>query len=859
MSKTNTDKIKSLFEKALDIDKSKRESFFENLDDSEKQYAEEVKSLLESYEEGVDFLEIETENSNFAKNSTSLHPLIGKHIGPYLIEEEIGIGGMGVVFAGKRDDGEFYQKVAVKIIKQGLSSDYLLKRFQNERQTLANLQHPNIAKLFDGGKTSEELPYLIMEFIEGIPITEYCDKNNLSVENRLKLFVTVCKAVQYAHQNLVVHRDIKPGNILVNKEGNPKLLDFGVAKLLSGEYTEESDEALTKPGMWHLTPEYASPEQINGSNITTSSDIYSLGVLLYKLLTGSEPYKIYNNSPLVISKIIAEEKITRPSEVLHKQTKESAADNGELRKTHNPVGDYKQLKGDLDNIVLKAMHKEPSQRYSSVQEFANDIERYLSGLPVIARSDTITYRFTKFVKRHKAGVALFILINLIVVVSVAAIIYQGAVAAKERDKAKVENQKYEKVNDFLTNILSSVAPNEIGRDVKVYDILEKAAEDVENDFKGQPEIEASIKSTLGNTYVNLGEYEKGKPFLMQAYEINKKIYGEHSKETAESIHDLGLYYDWIGEYHIADSLYGKSIDIFNEVLTEPTKIYAEALNNHAIVKMNFGENDEAQKLYLKAIEISKSVEGEKNRNVAVMMNNLAISYMDTGKLDEAEQYYKKSLKIIMELLGKERPEVGSAYNNMAKIFIKKEQFDSAEIYLQKSYELKYKLKGKDHPDVGLALNNLGVLEIHRKNYDKAEQYFTRGLKQYLETYSEEHPLVWLSNYWLGRVYFNKREYSLSESYYRKSLGIMIKKMPEDYWEIWRTKGELGICLVKLDKLSEAENLLNDSYNYYIKNLPDNKLAIQDILTGIVDLYEKLNDQEKLSKFKNLLESYKKST
>lgn len=849
MKKLDTEKIKSIFEKALSLDKSTRNSFFQNLDEEEKQYAEEVKSLLKAYEADNDFLEVNTDSPS---NS---HPMIGQHIGPYLIEKELGIGGMGVVFAGKRDDGEFDQKVAIKIIKQGLSSDYLLKRFQNERQTLANLQHPNIARLLDGGKTSEELPYLIMEFIDGIPITEYCDTKNLSIKGRLKLFITACEAVQYAHQNLVIHRDIKPGNILVNQNGNPKLLDFGVAKLLNDDLGR-SDEALTKPGMWHLTPEYASPEQISGSNITTASDIYSLGVLLYKLLTGSEPYKIYNHSPSLISRIITEEKVTKPSELVQRNT-----NNIKLTdvNTSKYFSNYKQLKGDLDNIVLKAMHKEASQRYSSVQEFALDITRYLNGLPVMARTDTISYRFTKFVQRHKAGVVLFVLINLIILASVTAIIYQGAIAAEERDKAKIENQKYEKVNDFLTNILSSVDPSEIGRDVKVYDILEKASEDVENNFKGQPEVEASIKSTLGNTYVNLGEYEKGKPFLTEAYEINKSIYGEHSKEAAESIHDLGLYYDWIGEYHIADSLYGKSIDIFNEVLTEPIKIYADALNNHAIVKMNFGENDEAQKLYLKAIKTSKAVEGEKNRNVAVMMNNLAISYMDTGKLDEAEEYYKKSLKILIELLGNDRPEVGSSYNNMASLFIQKEQFDSAEVYLQKSYELKYKLKGKDHPDVGLALNNLGVLEIHRKNYDKAEKYFHQGLEQYLKAYSEEHPLIGLSNYWLGRVYFNKDEYSLSESHYRKSLGITIKKMPEDYWEIWRTKGELGICLVKLNKLNEAERLLNESYNYFIENLPDNKSTIQEILTGIIELYEKLNERTELEKYKNLLESYQKST
>lgn len=851
MSKNYNEIIKSIFERALELDKLSRELFFKNLSQEEKIYEKEVKSLLKAYEAHDDFLEIETETNIFSEDNIGPHPLIGQHIGPYLIEEEVGIGGMGIVFMGKRDDKEFEQRVAIKILKQGLTSEYLVKRFQNERQTLAKLQHPNIAKLFDGGKTSEGLPYLIMEYIDGLPITEYCDKNSLSVKQRLKLFITVSNAVQYAHQNLIIHRDIKPGNILVNNEGRPKLLDFGVSKLLDQELNNEK-ENLTKTGMWHLTPEYASPEQIKGENITTNSDIYSLGVLLYQLISGTAPYKIYNSSPLAISKIFDEEKITKPSEVVQKNTDEIKNDKTNTKLIPN----HKELKGDIDNIVLKAIHKDPAQRFSSVYEFTNDIERYLKGLPVSARPDTYGYRFSKFVQRHKVGVALFVLVNIIVLSSIAAVIYQGRIAAEERDKAKIENQKYEKVNSFLTSILSSVDPSEIGRDVKVYDILDKAAEDVENELKNQPQVEASIRSTLGNTYVNLGEYDKGKPFLSKAYEINMNLYGENSKETAESIHDLANYYDWIGEYKKADSLYTKSIEIFRNVLNEPTKIFGDALNNHAIIKMNFAQNEEAEKLYLEAIDISQKVEGEKTRNLAVMMNNLAISYMDIGKLEESEKFYKKSLAIILEILGENRPEAGSSYNNIARLYILKNEFDSAEVYLKKSYELKYNLKGKDHPDVGLALNNLGVLEFHKKNYQEAENYFIDGIKQYRKTYSEDHPLIATTYNWLGRVYIDTEEYKLAESYLRKCLGIRKVKMPEDNWEIWSTQGELGVSLVKLDKLTEAEKLLTNSYEYYLQYLPNDKKSIQNFLTALIELYDKKNNPELSEKYRALLNNLK---
>jgi len=853
MKNTFNEIIKSIFERALELDKLSREVFLNSLEDHEKEYKDEVKSLLRAYEKNSDFLEIDDDRTIFSEDNIGPHPLIGKHIGSYLIEEEVGIGGMGIVFIGKRDDQEFEQKVAIKILKQGLSSEYLVKRFQNERQTLANLQHPNIAKLFDGGKTEEGLPYLVMEYIDGVTVTQYCEQNNLTIDERLNLFRTVCNAVQHAHQNLIIHRDIKPGNILVNKEGRVKLLDFGVAKLLD-EDLQTPDEDLTKTGMWHLTPEFASPEQINGENITTVSDIYSLGVLLYKLLSGQAPYKIYNSSPLAISRILEKEKIAKPSEIIQKATQnaKSSIDNVELHSEFNRIG-YRQLVGDLDNIVLKAMHIDPAHRYTSVQELDNDIGRYLTGLPVIARKDTFFYRASKFIKRHKIGVAIFIFVNIIILASIAAIVYQARMAAVERDKAKVENAKFEKVNSFLQGILSSVDPSEIGRDVKVYDVLEQAAEDVETELKDQPGVEAAIRSTLGNTYVNLGEYDKGKPFLVKSYNINKNLYGEESRETAENIHDLALYYDWIGEYKIADSLYDKSIKLFRKVLTEPTKIFADALNNHGIIKMNFSMYDEAEKLYLEAIENSIITQGVKNRNTAVMMNNIAINYMDAGNLDRAEKYYKKSLGIILEILGENRPETGSSYNNIARLYIIKSEFDSAEVYLQKSYELKYNLKGKDHPDVGLALNNLGVLQFRRNNYPEAEKFFTDAIAQYRKTYDPLHPLIAVSNFWLGRICLETNRFERGEYYLRKCLQTRVAKMPKDNWEVILTKGELGICLLNQKRYAEAEPLIKNCYQYFsTKNPSDNQRTIR-FLTNIVKLYRETNNKA-FSEYKVELDS-----
>ena len=836
--------LKLIFEEAIELDKDKREEYFNNLPENQKIYIAEVKSLLEAYEATDDFLEIaSTETLTFEEDQTN--PLIGKHIGPYLIEEEIGSGGMGIVLIGKRDDHKFEQKVAIKILKQGLSTKYLVKRFETERQILANLQHPNIARLFDGGTTNEGLPYLIMEYIDGIPITEYCEKHNLSIKQRLKLFQSVCDAVQYAHQHLIIHRDIKPGNILVNQDGRPKLLDFGVAKLLD----EHID--LTRTRMWIMTPEYASPEQILGENITTSSDIYSLGILLYQLLTGCQPYKITTSSPFAISKIITEGKIVKPSEI--QRDKISSTDSEKCKEKTEKA--FNLLKGDLDNIILKAMRKDPSQRYKSVQELSDDINRYLKGLPIIARKDTIPYRFSKFVKRHKIGVTLSVLFLVTILASIVMIIHQERITAAERDKARIENIKFEKVNSFLQQMLSSVDPSELGRDVKVYDILEKAANDVETELNDQPEIEASIRSTLGNTYVNLGEYKKGKPFLDKALEINENLYGKESEQTAQSLHDLALYYDWVGDYKMADSLYNESINIFRKVLKHPTKRFADALNDYAITAMNVGHHDKAEKLFNEAIDIALSLYGEKNRNTAVFMNNLALNYLDAGNFDKAEKYFKKSIAIITELLGENRPEIGSSYNNLAYLYMVKNDFKLAKEYLEKSYKLKVTLKGKDHSDVGLALNNLGVINIKMNNYSVAEKYLLKALKQYKKTLDADHPWVALSQYWLGKVYLETNRLDKAENFLRKSLKTRIKRFPKENKDIWRTRAELGICLLKKGVYKDAEDILIPTLEYYKANFSDDNEEIKRLYNYTVQLYKILGKKKEVEKYTAELTSF----
>jgi serine/threonine protein kinase/tetratricopeptide (TPR) repeat protein len=853
--------VKSVFEQALDIDLKERQKFLDDKCGDDKELKKEVLSLLDAHNQTDDFLEIPP-NIKEKKSPTEKDQFIGKHIGNYLIEAEAGVGGMGIVYKGKRDDKEFEHKVAIKILRHQFNSEYIVKRFQNERQTLANLQHPNIARLLDGGTTDEGLPYLVMEYIDGKSLIEYCDEKNLNISQRLEIFRLVCGAVQYAHQNLVVHRDIKPGNVLVNKEGRPKLLDFGIAKLMDEELNE-NEEGLTKTGMWHLTPEYASPEQIKGESITTRSDIYSLGILLYQLLTGHQAYRITVNSPVAIGKIITNEQVIKPSDKFQ-STEEISSSDGTIKhitpqsisnlRNEKPEKIFQHLKGDIDNIILKAIHKDPDRRYTSAEQFSEDIRRHLIGLPVIARKDTLKYRFSKFVHRHKVGVAISFLFIAFLILSVIVVSWQASVAEEERDRTKIQAVKFERVNLFLQGMLSSVDPNELGRDVKVYDILDKAAKDIKTELKDQPEIEADINRTLGNTYVNLGEYDKAKPHLYNSLSINENLYGSESKQVAQSLHDIGLYYHWIGDYNLADSLYSKALTIYRKVLTEPTLALAENLNDYALIQSDLGAYDKAEKLFKESLVIFQNIGGEKYRNVAAVMNNLAITLHYKNDLEGAEEYYLKAQKLFIELFGENHPEVGSTYNNLAFVYMDKDDYNRAEEYFYKSYELKLSHKGDDHPDVGLALNNLGVINFKMRDYIEAERYLSDAVGQYRKTYDADHPLIASSHYWLGRVFLETERFDKAEDHLKKSLKIKIKKLPEKNKDIWRSKTELGICLFKKKKYKEAEDLLISSLEFFKTNYPEDTEQLTRLYDYTIKLYETLENKEKADIYTKQFES-----
>ena len=540
----------------------------------------------------------------------------GQRIGPFEVVSEIGRGGMGSVYLAKRADGEFEQQVAVKVIRQTLASSETRRHFKRERQILASLNHPNIARLLDGGVSAEGEPFLAMEYVEGVRIDRYAEAHQLSINARLNLFRQVCAAVQYAHQNLVIHRDLKPSNIIVTSEGAPKLLDFGIAKLLDPEGEDAGGHTVTELGV--MTPEYASPEQVRGESVTTASDVYSLGVVLYELLAEHRPYRVKSRKPDEIARAICEQEPERPSDAATRRRSDRATEepssigsnSPRLRVSASPLRrvSASHLKGDLDNIVLMAMRKEPARRYASVAQFSEDIRRHLDGLPVIARKDTFKYRSAKFIKRNKVGVAAAALVLLSLVGGIVATVWQARrateqarVAAQERDRAE---RRFKDVRQLSNALLTDIAPKierlqgstearqalvfqslkyldslaqEAGGDLLLQGELASAYEKV-GDLQGNPK-----KPNLGDFAGAISSYEKAQRIRRDLPET-----GEQERLLAENIRGLADIHRMSVDIKGALQDYAAAVKIYEKLLTRNPESY-DLLTAYLKTKLELAE------------------------------------------------------------------------------------------------------------------------------------------------------------------------------------------------------------------------------------------------------------------------------
>lgn len=541
MDSAKWQEIKKVFNKAIDLSATERQKF---LEECKAELRGEVEELIAAHYEAENFIAAPALVEAGLSGDDENDAFIGTQIDSYKIIREIGAGGMGTVYLAIRSDDAFHKRVAVKLIRRGMDTNAVLKRFVMERRILAQLEHPFIASLLDGGSTASGLPYLVMEYVEGIPINKFCSRHGYSIEERLRLFQKVCQAVSHAHQNLVVHRDIKPSNILVTSEGEPKLLDFGIAKLLNPDWSLDTNEA-TATMFRVMTPEYASPEQIRGLPVNTASDVYSLGVVLYELLTGERPYKIESCAPEEVARVVLTSDPVRPSLVQSTKYKvqsskiknytannegQSTEDEERIINSKLQITNLKSLRGDLDNIILKALRKEPSERYNLVQQFSEDISRFLKGLPVLARPQTLNYRFGKYFKRHKIGVAAAALVLISLVGGISIATWQSVVANRERDRANARFEKLRETAKLLMNETRDTLDYLPGT-IKLRQSLSEKSVDLLDSFYEDNSTDPDFLKELADAYEKLGKTQlwefrqlnSAQNHIEKAVEIRRKV------------------------------------------------------------------------------------------------------------------------------------------------------------------------------------------------------------------------------------------------------------------------------------------------------------------------------------------------
>lgn len=775
---THWARLEKLFYAAIEMDPAQRSVFLDQQCSGDTELRRDVESLLESSDKTIGFL-----REPIGQLAQSLAPdteHAGQRIGSYQLIKLLGEGGMGRVYLATRADQLYHQDVAVKLMKTGLKpSRSILLRFSAERQILANLNHPNIARLLDGGISPDGSPYLVMEYVDGVPIDEYCRQHGLSVSQRLRLFCAICAAVEYAHKNLVVHRDIKPGNILVTREGVPKLLDFGIAKLLD---PESQETAMTQTADRILTPVYASPEQIRGDVVTTSTDVYGLGVLLYELLTGSHAFELQTKSPLEAMRVICEESPEPPSKRI--------ADSGVINAKSSVRVDH-----ELDNIVLMAMRKEPERRYVSVAALSQDVQAYLDGYPIKARSDTWKYRSTKFVLRHKVAVTA----ALIAFLALIAFSVGMGVLARRATRARVAAEKQQltatREAQFLASIFNAATPDVAkGQEVTARQLLDQGKRRVDAELASEPEVQATMLANLGYAYTRLGLYEQARPILERAYEFQNHQPSVGSLNLAQTAEILGNVYRLQGEYKKAEPLFRQAVAIDEKAPGEHGELLSETLNSLGECFFLENRDAEAEATLRRAL----ALEGSREDGLAATTRDyLALVVKRKGDFNQEVQLLQDAVRIDRQADGPDSPSYAIALQNLASAQMDLGDLLGGETTEREAVKIQRHISGSDHPDLAYPLNNLGWVLLEKGDWKEAEPLFAEALAIRKKALGEKHPLTAASlNNW-AKVLQAKGDYSGAEKFFTQALGLIRESSGPQSWAMAKMLSNLG--LLQLDR------------------------------------------------------------
>ncbi|MEX0846070.1 MAG: tetratricopeptide repeat protein [Balneolaceae bacterium] len=838
MNKEKWGKIEELVDQALTMPEGERKAFISKACQNNPDLKHEAINFLDFISESEGWLENsgDYQNAIFRKLSEDLSHIdsntssVGTKVGAYTIVKELAKGGMGTVYLAKRTDGVFEHQVAIKKINKENITQENIELFKQERNILADLNHPRIAHIYDGGITQNGIPYFVMEYIDGIPITDYCKENQLSLTQRLDLFAQILNAVQHAHENLVIHRDLKPANILVNADGQIKILDFGISKLISSKSLV--DDLGRKRQV--LTLKYASPEQLKNETITTATDFYSLGLILYQMLTLNLPYHLEGLTFYEAEDVIINNDPIPPSQNVSPYSSIS----------------HKDIKGELDAIILKSIHKNPDRRYRAASAFWDDLNRFKNNHPVSACEDTFLYRTKKLIARNKLGFAsTIIILGLIISFS---LFYTWQIT-DQKNQAQFEATKAEEISDFLIHLFEASDPaNNLSNTFTTSELIGNSLAQIEK-LNNQPLMQARLFDITGQVYRNIGLFDEAKEQINAAIQIREEHLGKNHPITLSSMHNLGLVLNDMGDYgeaaSVFETVYEKRKELFGEnnievastqafwafsirrqgdydraedMARESLQIFRNQLgDSHAqtldninklgITLHNKGKYEEAEELYVEVLNLRKQKLGEIHPQVAKSTNNLATLYLNTGRFNEAKELMEQALHIHKELYGRYHPNIAQVNNNLGLVHTELEQYEKADSLFLLALEMRNELLGPNHTNTAISIFSRANLMLDIQKPDSAITLFEKAYNIFSKELSPNHSFSAHSNLGIGRALSQKGLYEEAKPYYTKSIEQI--RSIHDKKSIERTMAEyhFGIYNLNIGNYNIAQALIDSSF------------------------------------------------